>query len=158
MSDSTFGMLGAKYEAAGFELFKSKCERTTSKGVVRVTVTKYRTKNTRKSIVRLSVGAVTKIDWPEYVQIRFDEIGRRMMVQACDSEADGAFQLVCNAGVQGRPRLLYSASVVDRITEIADITLTQGDRFSFEGTRAKSAPRALIFDLAKPERSKTENG
>ena len=156
MSDSTFGMLGAKYEAAGFELFRDSREGDQAgRQVIRVTVTRY-ANNTR--VLRLSVRAAETLNYPEHVQVSFDRAGRRMMIRACEIDAEGSVRVSRHSGADDKNRALCNRDIVNAVCMIAgENLLEKGQKICFKGEPAKSVPGAIIFDLSKPERKTTND-
>jgi hypothetical protein len=156
MNDGTFGMLGAKYEAAGFEIFRDSREGDqTGRQVIRVTCTRY-TNNTR--VLRLSVRAAEALKYPEHVQVSFDRGGRRMMIRACSIDAAGSIRVSRHSGATDKNRALCNKEIVNTVCVIAGEDLLQkGQKLCFKGEPAKSVPGALIFDLSKPERKTTND-
>ena len=149
--NNDFGMLGAKYEAAGFKLYKDCREQVTSRDVIRLSLIKYRSKGVRKTVIRLSIAAAKAIGNPSFIRVSFDEGGRRAMVQRSEAEEEGALALL-NSGGHGGLRYLYNLGMIELILKISGETLTPGDKIVFFGEPAKSVPGAIIFDLSKPER------
>mgnify|MGYP006940533700 FL=1 len=96
----------------------------------------------------LSKAAVAKLGNPEYVRILFDSNEKRMAVQACDENEEGAVKLPQRDGVEGVR--WNNKDLINTVEQITGFDIKGSKGFKVDGITLDEE-RAILFELQKKE-------
>lgn len=137
--------------------FKTKADRATDGFVLFEPVATDRIMQIRISLesygIRLSYGALEKLDFPEYCHILFDKKTSRMMIKTAQGTDSNVFRIK-STDVKGKNTNLgyiQNARLKKAVAKIAKYSESGKDRPFWKGYQPEGLKNSLIFDLSSFE-------